>query len=73
MTFHNVTGSTADTFMEYIQRNLPEGVAMKVTKVSTVFIYFKNSHLVIVNFSDIYSTIACTCGEIHQIIHDLAF
>ncbi|XP_071865617.1 mitochondrial ribosomal protein S10 [Bombus fervidus] len=29
----NVTGSTADTYLEYIQRNLPEGVAMKVTKV----------------------------------------
>lgn len=28
-----LTGSTADTFLEYIQRNLPEGVAMKVTKV----------------------------------------
>ncbi|KAI0219107.1 28S ribosomal protein S10, mitochondrial [Lamellibrachia satsuma] len=27
-----LTGSTADTFLEYIQRNLPEGVAMKVTK-----------------------------------------
>ncbi|XP_026666696.1 28S ribosomal protein S10, mitochondrial [Ceratina calcarata] len=31
--FFNLTGSTADTFLEYIQRNLPEGVAMKVTKV----------------------------------------
>ena len=28
----NLTGSTADTYLEYIQRNLPEGVAMKVTK-----------------------------------------
>ncbi|BFZ07373.1 hypothetical protein BsWGS_10412 [Bradybaena similaris] len=27
-----ITGSTASTFLEYIQRNLPEGVAMKVTK-----------------------------------------
>lgn len=33
MQFHRLTGSTADTFLEYIQRNLPEGVAMKVTKV----------------------------------------
>nr|CAG4650584.1 EOG090X0GP9 [Sida crystallina] len=33
MTFERLTGSTADTFLEYIQRNLPEGVAMKVTKV----------------------------------------
>ncbi|GFQ73392.1 28S ribosomal protein S10, mitochondrial [Trichonephila clavata] len=28
----HVTGSTADTYLEYIQRNLPEGVGMKVTK-----------------------------------------
>ncbi|XP_053406991.1 28S ribosomal protein S10, mitochondrial-like [Mercenaria mercenaria] len=27
-----LTGSTADTLLEYIQRNLPEGVAMKVTR-----------------------------------------
>ncbi|XP_050429940.1 28S ribosomal protein S10, mitochondrial [Adelges cooleyi] len=32
--FHRLTGSTADTFLEYTQRNLPEGVALKVTKVS---------------------------------------
>lgn len=31
--FEKLTGSTADTLLEYIQRNLPEGVAMKVTKV----------------------------------------
>lgn len=29
---HKLTGSTADTYLEYVQRNLPEGVAMKVTK-----------------------------------------
>ncbi|KAK3730122.1 hypothetical protein RRG08_030553 [Elysia crispata] len=28
----HLTGSTASTFLEYIQRNMPEGVAMKVTK-----------------------------------------
>ncbi|XP_043802459.1 28S ribosomal protein S10, mitochondrial [Apis laboriosa] len=28
-----LTGSTADTYLEYIERNLPEGVAMKITKV----------------------------------------
>lgn len=33
MNFDRLTESTADTFLEYIQRNLPEGVAMKVTKV----------------------------------------
>lgn len=32
MKFARLTGSTADTFLEYIQRNLPEGVSMKVTK-----------------------------------------
>lgn len=30
----HLTGSTADTYLEYIQRNLPEGVAMKVTKTT---------------------------------------
>ncbi|KAM7289099.1 28S ribosomal protein S10, mitochondrial [Ixodes scapularis] len=30
----HLTGSTADTYLEYVQRNLPEGVAMKVTKTS---------------------------------------
>uniref|UniRef100_K1R1T1 Small ribosomal subunit protein uS10m n=1 Tax=Magallana gigas TaxID=29159 RepID=K1R1T1_MAGGI len=30
--YYYLTGSTASTFLEYIQRNLPEGVAMKVTK-----------------------------------------
>jgi len=33
LEFLKLTGSTADTFLEYLQRNLPEGVAMKVTKV----------------------------------------
>ncbi|KAK3911941.1 putative 28S ribosomal protein S10, mitochondrial [Frankliniella fusca] len=28
-----LTGSTADTFLEYIQRNLPEGVSMRVCRV----------------------------------------
>ena len=27
-----LTESTADTYLEYVERNLPEGVAMKVTK-----------------------------------------
>ena len=31
--FKHVTGSTANTLLEYIQRNLPEGMAMKVTRV----------------------------------------
>lgn len=33
MHFHKLTGSTLDTFLEYIERNLPEGVALKATKV----------------------------------------
>ena len=30
----HLTGSTADVFLEYVERNLPEGVALKVTKVT---------------------------------------
>ena len=30
MTLKQLTGSTANTYREYIQRNLPEGVSMKV-------------------------------------------
>jgi small subunit ribosomal protein S10 len=33
MQFHKLTGSTLDTFLEYIERNLPEGVALKAAKV----------------------------------------
>ncbi|KOC59370.1 28S ribosomal protein S10, mitochondrial [Habropoda laboriosa] len=33
LDFFHLTGSTADTYLEYIERNLPEGVAMKVTMV----------------------------------------
>lgn len=32
MEFKHLTGSTADTFLEYIERNLPESVALKVTR-----------------------------------------
>ncbi|KAI5645628.1 ribosomal protein s10p/S20e domain-containing protein [Phthorimaea operculella] len=28
-----LTGSTAETYLEYIERNLPEGCALKVTKI----------------------------------------
>ncbi|KAK4473374.1 hypothetical protein MN116_004532 [Schistosoma mekongi] len=31
-TVDHITGCTADVFLEYIQRNLPEGVAMEVEK-----------------------------------------
>jgi small subunit ribosomal protein S10 len=33
LNFHNLTQSTLETFLEYIQRNLPEGTAMKATKI----------------------------------------
>ncbi|BES92852.1 Ribosomal protein S10 [Nesidiocoris tenuis] len=31
--FEKLTGSTCDTLLEYLERNLPEGVALKATKV----------------------------------------
>ncbi|KAF6204712.1 hypothetical protein GE061_018873 [Apolygus lucorum] len=34
MQLEKLTGSTCDTLLEYLQRNLPEGVALKTTKVS---------------------------------------
>ncbi|CAG9762874.1 unnamed protein product [Ceutorhynchus assimilis] len=33
LQYHKLTGSTADTLLEYVERNLPEGVALKATKV----------------------------------------
>lgn len=30
--FKNLTGSTADTFLEYVERNLPEGVLLQAEK-----------------------------------------
>lgn len=33
LQFHKLTGSTLDTFLEYIERNLPEGVGLKATKI----------------------------------------
>lgn len=38
MQFHKLTGSTLATFLEYIERNLPEGVALKATKVEILVI-----------------------------------
>uniref|UniRef100_A0A1B0FBF4 Small ribosomal subunit protein uS10m n=1 Tax=Glossina morsitans morsitans TaxID=37546 RepID=A0A1B0FBF4_GLOMM len=32
MNFHKLTESTLDTFLEYIERNLPEGVALLATR-----------------------------------------
>ncbi|KAG1662814.1 putative 28S ribosomal protein S10, mitochondrial [Nymphon striatum] len=42
--FKHLTGSTADTLLEYIQRNIPEGVAMKVTKVKCLSAVSLASH-----------------------------
>lgn len=36
MTYERLTESTLKTFLEYIQRNVPEGVALKITKKSVV-------------------------------------
>uniref|UniRef100_A0A0M3JUF9 Small ribosomal subunit protein uS10m n=1 Tax=Anisakis simplex TaxID=6269 RepID=A0A0M3JUF9_ANISI len=36
MSIKNVTGSTMSTFLEYIERNIPEGVAMKVNSEEIV-------------------------------------
>lgn len=33
LQYHKLTGSTANTLLEYIERNLPEGVSLKATKV----------------------------------------
>ena len=38
LELEHLTGSTADVYLEYIQRNLPEGVAMEVTKVRLEFL-----------------------------------
>lgn len=45
LDFLKLTGSTADTFLEYLQRNLPEGVAMKVTKVKEFYNLIKRSNI----------------------------
>lgn len=33
LNLHRLTGSTLSTYLEYIERNLPEGVALKATKI----------------------------------------
>ncbi|XP_075060279.1 small ribosomal subunit protein uS10m [Mixophyes fleayi] len=34
LALKHLTGSTADVYLEYIQRNLPEGVALEITKTT---------------------------------------
>nr|CAG4646665.1 EOG090X0GP9 [Macrothrix elegans] len=46
MTFHNLTGCTADTFLEYLQRNTPEGVAMRVKKNLALPSHLKKENIV---------------------------
>jgi len=36
ITLKKLTGSTASTYLEYIQRNLPEGIGMKVSKLEVL-------------------------------------
>lgn len=48
-----ITGSTAHAYLEYIQRNLPEGVAMEVTKVINSKRNIRNS--------------ACLCREVFKL------
>ena len=45
MQLSKITGSTADTYLEYIQRNLPAGIAMKVTRVRGSVICLETSPL----------------------------
>jgi small subunit ribosomal protein S10 len=40
LELNHLTGSTADTYLEYVQRCLPEGISMKVTRVSIYFNHF---------------------------------
>jgi hypothetical protein len=40
-----MTGSTADTYLEYVERNLPEGVSMKVSNIFFDFFNLFVSHL----------------------------
>nr|CAG4648340.1 EOG090X0GP9 [Moina brachiata]SVE93338.1 EOG090X0GP9 [Moina brachiata] len=52
LTLEKLTGSTSSTFLEYIQRNLPEGVAMKtsMTKLPENIVAYLNVRLR--NFSE---------------------
>nr|SVE76101.1 EOG090X0GP9 [Daphnia hispanica] len=45
MTYERLTESTLKTFLEYIQRNVPEGVAIKVTKKAVMKFPFQFSSL----------------------------
>ena len=49
MTLEKLTGSTADTYLEYIQRNLPEGVSMKVCNN---LLFFLNIQIFIIPSND---------------------
>lgn len=45
--YSRLTGSTANTLLEYVQRNVPEGVALKTTKVvfTVPHVMFSPHHL----------------------------
>lgn len=44
LKIYHLTGCTASVFLEYIQRNIPEGVAMEVSRVgfmlSAILLFF---------------------------------
>ena len=42
--FKHLTGSTADTFLEYVQRNLPEGIMMIVERVRNIMKMFDETN-----------------------------
>jgi len=57
---NRITGRTADIFLEYIQRNLPEGVNMIVQKVSRICIITKELLLLVLTgtFGDVTKIIS---------------
>uniref|UniRef100_A0A8C6ZBB6 Small ribosomal subunit protein uS10m n=1 Tax=Nothoprocta perdicaria TaxID=30464 RepID=A0A8C6ZBB6_NOTPE len=62
----HVTGSTAAVYLEYVQRNLPEGVAMEVKKVITTVKGIKDDskHLLLLELKR-------TCGFVFSPITQL--
>ena len=65
-----ITGTTADVFLEYIQRNLPEGVTMSVYQVRDLFsVAILFDHIAVSRAwsnalrgcSQVVSTVECSC------------
>jgi hypothetical protein len=53
-----MTGSTADTYLEYVERNLPEGVSMKVC-INILFDFFNpfNNFFLVIFATNIFALI----------------